>query len=93
MQRKDVFAALPTRFGKSVIFGILPTAFDIYLDRPCTSIAVVIIPLIALMKEFKDRFVPRGISAEFVGELQTDTEATQNYLAYFVILFSKRRAF
>ena len=29
------------------------------------------------MKLFKDKFVPRGISAEFVGELQMDTEATQ----------------
>ena len=29
------------------------------------------------MKLFKDKFVPRGMSAEFVGELQTDTEATQ----------------
>jgi bloom syndrome protein len=77
MQGKDVFAALPTGFGKSVIFGILPTAFDIYLERPCTSIAVVITPLVALMKEFKEKFVPRGISAEFVGELQTDAEATQ----------------
>ena len=25
---KDTFAALPTGFGKSVIYGILPLAFD-----------------------------------------------------------------
>ena len=29
------------------------------------------------MKEFKDKFVPRGMSAEFVDEPQTDTDATQ----------------
>ena len=78
MQRKDVFTALPTGFGKSVIFGnFTNNVFDIYLERSYTSIAVVITPLVALMKEFKDKFVPRGISAEFVGEQQTDSDATQ----------------
>ena len=29
MKWNDVFVALPTGYGKSVIFGILPTAYDI----------------------------------------------------------------
>ena len=32
------------------------------------------------MKEFKDKFVPRGISAEFIDEPQTDTDATQRII-------------
>ena len=29
MKGNDVFVASPTEYGKSVIFGILPTAYDI----------------------------------------------------------------
>ena len=35
MKGNDVFVALPTEYGKSVIFGILPAAYDILL--PCFS--------------------------------------------------------
>ena len=48
MPGKNVFTTLSTGFGKYVIFGILPTEFNIYLKRPCTSIAVVITLSVAL---------------------------------------------
>ena len=75
VEGKDVFVALPTGFGKSVIFGVLPTTFDKLFGRVGKSIAVVVTPLAALMKEFRDKFIPRGISAEFLGELQEDPSA------------------
>lgn len=31
MEKNDVFAVLPTGYGKSLIYGILPVAFDILL--------------------------------------------------------------
>lgn len=37
-----------------------------------TSVALVVSPLSALMRDQKTRFVPSGISAEFLGELQHD---------------------
>ena len=61
--------------GKSVVLGVLPTAFDKLLERPGRSIAMVVTPLAALMKEFRDKFVPRGVSAEFLGEMQEDPAA------------------
>ena len=75
MEGNDVFVALPTGFGKSVIFGLLPLAFDLHLNRNALSIVVVVSPLTALMMEMKSKFVPRGVNAEFLGELQSDMDA------------------
>lgn len=68
MEGSNVFVALPTSFGKSTIFGILPRAFDLKLRRS-SSIVLVVSPLVALMMEMKDKFVPRGVNAEFLGEI------------------------
>ena len=71
---KDVFVALPTGFGKSAIFGMLPRVFDCL--KGCKgSIVCIVSPLVALMRDLKAKFVPRGVSAEFLGELQTDAQA------------------
>ena len=47
---KDVFAVLPTGFGKSLCFALLPGIFNRVMRVP-TSIAVVVSPLIAIMKD------------------------------------------
>ena len=39
------------------------------------SIVVCVSPLTSLMIDQKDKFIPRGQSAEFVGEAQTDHSA------------------
>ena len=31
----DTFVSLPTGYGKSIIYGILPVVFDILLGKPC----------------------------------------------------------
>ena len=36
VRRKDVFAALPTGFGKSLTFQILPSVFKVSLDQGFT---------------------------------------------------------
>ena len=46
----DVFAVLPTGFGKSLCFACLPGAFD-KLRKSNGSIVLVISPLTALMKD------------------------------------------
>ena len=44
------------------------------------SIVVCASPLTSLMIDQKDKFIPRGISAEFVGEAQTDHSAISRVL-------------
>ena len=75
----DVFVALPTGFGKSLIFGLLSVSFDLLLKR-MSSVAVVVTPLTALMMEMKAKFIPKGINAEFLGELQADTDAVKRVI-------------
>ena len=53
---QDVFVSLPTGFGKSVIYGILPTIFDrMKVHKEPTSIALIMSPLASLMVDQKAR--------------------------------------
>ena len=50
LEGNDVFVSLPTGSGKSLCFALLPFAFDNFLRRE-GSIAIVVSPLISLMKD------------------------------------------
>ena len=68
----DVFVALPTGFGKSFCYAVLPLVFDDWLGRPpSTSIVICVSPLLSLMQDQKGKFTPRGLVTEFVGEGQS----------------------
>ena len=88
---KDTFVILPTGYGKSIIYGILPLMFDyvfgeyfnmnasIYAELYAGyegSIAVVVTPLTALMFDQRNRFSTMGLSAEFLGSAQDDPTVT-----------------
>ena len=47
----DVFAVLPTGFGKSLYFSCLPYMFDELLPLGEPSIVVTVTPLTAIMKD------------------------------------------
>lgn len=53
VQGKDVFAVLPTGYGKSLCYGCLPLVFDRLLktSSDSRSIVVVVTPLTAIMKD------------------------------------------
>ena len=74
----DVLVILPTGYGKSLCFALLPLVFDCLRGKDNVSIVVCISPLTALMMEQKARFSHRGLSVEFVGELQTDPRSMRN---------------
>ena len=87
---KDTFVALPTGYGKSVIFAILPLLFDlmrgnlIFYDNGCHyisgisgSIAVIITPLISLMLDQKEKFLQKGLRVDFVGQAQHNEQALE----------------
>ena len=69
---RDVFVSLPIGFGKSLCYGLLPLVFDRLRCRERASIALCVSPLTALMMEQRSKFTVKGISAEFVGQLQQD---------------------
>lgn len=49
---RDVFAVLPTGFGKSLCYACLPSTFDRVLQKERGySIVVVVTPLLAIMKD------------------------------------------
>ena len=66
---RDVFVCLPTGFGKSLCYALLPLVFD-SLRGHKGSIALCLSPLMALMMEQRSKFTVKGIRAEFVGQLQ-----------------------
>lgn len=70
----DVFVSLPTGYGKSLIFAMLPPLFDLLQGKSSrdSSIAIVVSPLAALMMEQKCTFSRMGLKCKFLGELQTD---------------------
>ena len=47
----DVFAVLPTGYGKSLYFACLPLVFDILFRPQEVSIIVVVTPLTAIMED------------------------------------------
>ena len=63
---KDVFVLLPTGFGKSLIYQVLPFIFDFKLGRmrgPKRSLVVVVSPLISLMADQVASLRRRGVLA------------------------------
>ena len=64
----DVFVSLPTGYGKSLCFGLLPCVFDALRGVKKKSIVLVVCPLVALMKEHVVNFSSMGISAAYVSD-------------------------
>lgn len=60
----DVFISLPTGYGKRFCYGCLPTVFK-GLGRK-EAIAIVVSPLMALMKDQVQAFQSKGVSAGMV---------------------------
>lgn len=57
---EDVFVSLPTGYGKSLCFALLPSVFDQIKGVDKKSVVIVVSPLIALMKDQVSTFQPKG---------------------------------
>ena len=54
VEGRDVFAVLPTGFGKSLCYACLPSIFDSFLEADSASILgaiIVITPLKSILKD------------------------------------------
>ena len=71
-----MFVALPTGYGKSLCFGLLPRVFDLLRGVEKESVVIVVSPLVALMKEQAAFFSSKGISAASISD-KDDHESTK----------------
>jgi superfamily II DNA helicase RecQ len=70
---KNVFAVLPTGFGKSLIYLLFPMLFDnIHSTK---SAAVIISPLLAIMINQVDIWRKKGVSCVVVTKKENMSEA------------------
>jgi len=60
-EERDVFLWLPTGFGKSICYEVLPFLFDCKFGKSESSI--VIVPLVSLMVDQVASLRSRGVSA------------------------------
>ena len=72
VRKKDVFAALPTGFGKSLTFQILPTVFKVLLDKgfimPAFPLVIVVSVLSSIVKDHVGFLKNLGFEVAFIGE-------------------------
>uniref|UniRef100_A0A1X7VXF8 DNA 3'-5' helicase n=1 Tax=Amphimedon queenslandica TaxID=400682 RepID=A0A1X7VXF8_AMPQE len=68
LNRRDVFAVLPTGFGKKACFTCLPSSFDCYEDRINDNKAIIIVvsPLTALIYDQVEDLLRRIVSAGYI---------------------------
>ena len=69
LSSRDVFATLPTGYGKSLCYGCLPGVYD-QIRQSKGSIVIVVSPLLALMKNQVDSFAKKGVLAAYVSSEQ-----------------------
>ena len=67
----DVFVSLPTGFGKSLCYTLLPPVFDLLRGRKSKSIVLVVSPLLALMKDQVAAITALGLTAAMVSDKES----------------------
>ena len=90
----DVFVWLPTGFGKSICFEVLPFVYDYKLGRagtPTCSLVLVLSPLVSLMVNQVTSLRKRGVNSAIISasdKIDKTFLATVHNLSKYGILFS-----
>ena len=83
LQGRDVFVSLPTGSRKSLCYSLLPKVYDTLKKKTAKSIAIVVSPLISLMKDQIHSLVSKQIKAMFVTrDVTTDTDSSVQAALY-----------
>ena len=92
---KDVFLSAPTGSGKSLTFEVAPYVFD-YLEHSerleVCCVCLVVVPLVALMKDQVASLVARGISAASVGADCTREQVKEISEGKYALVFGSPEA-
>ena len=72
MRKRDVFGQLPTGYGKSLTFQLLPEVFKSLSSKghalPANPLVVVISPLLSIVEDQVKYLRSLGIEAAYIGE-------------------------
>ncbi len=83
---QDVFVSLPTGFGKSLCYILLPRIFDLLRGVENKCVIIVVSPLIALMKNQVASITKIGLSATYVGDRDTKLASTSEQSVSIVFI-------
>ena len=73
---KDVFVVLPTGYGKTLCFGVLPLVFNL-LRSTNTSIVAVVTPLVSIMQSMAAEYQSRGMRTGYISRGMRNDEIKQ----------------
>lgn len=83
VEGRDVFVSLPTGYGKSLCYGLLPAIFNLKKRLVNnTSIVLVVSPLIALMKDQASSFTEKDIPAAYVSDRDSTDRETRRKIIH-----------
>ena len=72
LRGRDVFVSLLTGSGKTLCYAILPKVFHILQGKSSKSVAIVVSPLISLMKDQVHSLETKGVSSIHVTKNMSD---------------------
>ena len=92
MRGRDVFVSLPTGYGKSLCYMLLPMMFDssrAMTEEHHKSVVLVVSPLISLMEDQVASYSAEGIKAAFIDcDSDVSTKSSVDEGAFQVVFFS-----
>ena len=90
---------LPTGAGKSLCFVALPLVFDnlrknfVQAQGNCTSIVVVVSPLVSLMKDQVHSYTKKGVWCAFIGEDMNGAEIRAVLNGEYQVVYASPESF
>lgn len=87
---RDVFVSLPTGFGKSLCYIVLPYVFDELRGVQKKCMILVVSPLLALMKDQVANITAKGIASIHISDKETSSSSKKRALlaGEYQIIFS-----
>ena len=77
---RDCFVILPTGYGKTLRYVLLPYVFDHLRGKTRSSIVICVSPLISLMMDQVKKYSLLGLATQFVGQAQEDSSVIRGVL-------------